>query len=333
MRLVGQTLAAVLLVMITCAAAERKAVFPPGVKPVGPYSPGVLSGSWLYVSGQGARDAEGKLGADTIEQTRQALDNVRAVVETAGMRLENILYVQVYLSNIAAYDDVDGVFRDFFPRAPARTIIGVKRMPTDTPVEISAIVYNGPRDNVRMGGVHPAAVKAGGRTYLSGILGRRSDTARLPDSGAKQAELAFESLDAVMKNAQIKLTDLSMVTVYFSTNMRREDAESVAAKRLKGVPYMLVETMAIPLQANIEIMAVSAPDLAFTPLQDLATVDKSAFANAVAANVYIDTIEHFADMNKVYSAQLNEVAPARTTVQTTEFSEGKKNWVALVSVK
>lgn len=323
----------IILAAASITGAERKPIFPPGVKPVGPYSPGVVSGSWLYVSGQGARDAEGKLGKDTIEQTRQALENVRGVVDAAGMRLEDILYVQVYLADINAYDDVDGVFRDFFPRAPARTIIGVTRMPTDTPVEISAIVFNGTRDNVRMSGLHPAAVKAGGRTYLSGILGRRSDTPRLPDTGVKQAELAFDSLDVVLKNAKLRAADLSMVTVYYSTNMRREDAEAVANRRLKTVPHIYVETAAIPLKSNIELMAVAASDLAFSGLQDLSTASKELFANAVTANVYIDSIDNFATMNKAYAALLNEVAPSRTTVQTTPLAEGKKNQVSVISVK
>src|SRR5436305_4701375 len=99
-----RTVLCIILAAAAAPGADRKPIFPPGVKPVGPYSPGVVSGSWLYVSGQGARDAEGKVGKDTIEQTRRALENVRAVVETAGMRLENILYVQVYLADINAYD-------------------------------------------------------------------------------------------------------------------------------------------------------------------------------------------------------------------------------------
>lgn len=313
-------------------AADRKAVFPPGAKPIGPFSPGVISGNWLYVSGQGARNAEGKLGADMIENIHQSLDNVRAVVEAAGMRMDHVLYVQVYLSNMSAYEDVDAIFRNYFPHAPARTVTSVVRMPTDTPVEISAIAYNGPRDSIRMGGFHPAAVQAGGRTYFAGVLGRRSDTARLPDSGVKQTELAFESLAAVMKNAKVGWGDLSVATIYFSPNVRAEDVDTVARQRLKSTPYLLIETAGIPLKANIEIMATAAPDLEFTRLMDLSAAG-DALKRAVVANVYADTIEHFADMNKVYAGMLGDVAPARTTLQTTPFSEGKQHKVSAILPK
>ena len=48
------------LLLATSVAAERRVIFPPGVKPVGPYSPGILAGDFLYVSGQGARRLDGR---------------------------------------------------------------------------------------------------------------------------------------------------------------------------------------------------------------------------------------------------------------------------------
>ena len=62
------------------AGAEKRAIAPPGIKPIGPYSPGVLAGDFLYVSGQGGRDADGKL-PDTVEgQVRQTLQNVQLLI-------------------------------------------------------------------------------------------------------------------------------------------------------------------------------------------------------------------------------------------------------------
>ena len=75
------------------------------------------------------------------------------------------------------------------------------------------------------------------------------------------------------------------------------------------------------------------PDLVFSGLQDLSAASKDMFANAVTANVYIDSIDNFATMNKGYAALLNEVAPSRTTVQTTPPAQGKKNQISVISVK
>jgi len=53
--------------------AEKRAIAPAGIKPIGPYSPGILAGDFLYVSGQGGRDADGKLPATIEGQARQTL--------------------------------------------------------------------------------------------------------------------------------------------------------------------------------------------------------------------------------------------------------------------
>ncbi|MEJ7608705.1 MAG: RidA family protein, partial [Bryobacteraceae bacterium] len=85
---------ALVLLAFSLIAAERKPVFPPDVKPIGPYSPGILAGDYLYVSGQGARDGKAKL-PDTFEaQVTQCMNNVKAVVEAAGLKLENVVYTQ-----------------------------------------------------------------------------------------------------------------------------------------------------------------------------------------------------------------------------------------------
>src|SRR4029079_9699127 len=85
-------------------AAQRRVIAPSGPKPVGPYSPGIMVGDFLYVSGQGARDRDGRL-PDTVEgQVRQTLDNVKGIVEAAGLTLEHVVYTQVYLSNMSGFD-------------------------------------------------------------------------------------------------------------------------------------------------------------------------------------------------------------------------------------
>src|SRR5687768_4187819 len=122
------------------ARTEKRVIAPPGAKPVGPYSPGIVAGDFLYVSGQGARDREGKL-PDTAEgQVRQTLENIKVIVEAAGLTLEHVVYSQVYLDDMAKYEPMDRLWREYFSKAPsARSVLGVHRMPTDTPVEISAV--------------------------------------------------------------------------------------------------------------------------------------------------------------------------------------------------
>ncbi len=121
---------------------EKQLIAPPGPKPVGPYSPGIVAGDYLYVSGQGARDREAKLPETVEGQVRQTLENVKNIVEAAGLKMEHVVYSQVYLDDMAKYDAMDKLWREYFPKAPpARSVLGVHRMPTDTPVEITVVAF------------------------------------------------------------------------------------------------------------------------------------------------------------------------------------------------
>src|SRR5688572_27466680 len=158
------------------AITARRVIAPPGPKPVGPYSPGILAGDFLYVSGQGGRDAEGMLPATIEGQVRQTLQNVKVIVEAAGLTMEHVAYSQVYLVDMAHYDAMERGWREFFPRsAPARAVLGVYRLPTDIAVEINAVAF---RDRSRTRLIVPPGypsnlswtpgVMAGDRLYLSG---------------------------------------------------------------------------------------------------------------------------------------------------------------------
>src|ERR1700749_1359312 len=93
-------------VFLTCAlgfslSAATKPVLPPNMKPIGPYSPGILTDDFLYVSGQGARKPDGTLPSGVEAQAAQCLENVKAVVEAAGLTMNHIVYTQAYLMDYA----------------------------------------------------------------------------------------------------------------------------------------------------------------------------------------------------------------------------------------
>src|SRR5439155_25254241 len=89
------------LLAALCFAAERKVIFPPGAKPVGPYSPGIMAGEFLYVSGQGVRRPDGTVPEGFDAQARQCLENIKTIVEAAGLSMEHIVYTQMYLQDTA----------------------------------------------------------------------------------------------------------------------------------------------------------------------------------------------------------------------------------------
>ena len=72
-------------------------------------------------------------------QVRQTLDNVKAIVESAGLTMENVVYTQVYLKDISKYGDMNRVFAEYFPKTPpARAVLGVAGVP-ESPIQINAV--------------------------------------------------------------------------------------------------------------------------------------------------------------------------------------------------
>jgi 2-iminobutanoate/2-iminopropanoate deaminase len=93
-----------------------------------PFSSGVRAGNHLYVAGQLPVDAQGNtVGAgDVRRQTRQVLENIRAIVEAAGGMLDDVVRTTVYLMDMADHAAVNEVYVEFFPSAyPARTTVQV----------------------------------------------------------------------------------------------------------------------------------------------------------------------------------------------------------------
>src|ERR1700733_12714303 len=120
-------------------AGEIRQIMPPGAKPGGPFSPGIMAGEFLYVAGQGAQFPDGKLPEAKDEQIRQCLRNVKNVVEAAGLTMSHVVYVQTYLIDYSNEEMLNRVWKEFFPTAPpARSTIGVAAL-HGTTVEMSAV--------------------------------------------------------------------------------------------------------------------------------------------------------------------------------------------------
>ena len=113
---------------------------------IGPYSQGVAAGGFLFVSGQIPLDpASGELvGGDIREQTHRVIANIRAVVEAAGGKLDNIVKTTVYLKDIGDFASVNEAYGEHFgDTPPARAAFQVAALPKDADLEIEAVAYLG----------------------------------------------------------------------------------------------------------------------------------------------------------------------------------------------
>jgi 2-iminobutanoate/2-iminopropanoate deaminase len=115
-------------------------------QPIGPYSQGILANGFLFVSGQGGLDPNtGKLaGADIETQTRQTLTNVRNIVEAAGLSMNDLVRVSIYLRDMKDFKSMNEVYKSFFSEAPpARTTVQATLPLPDMLIEIDTIAHRG----------------------------------------------------------------------------------------------------------------------------------------------------------------------------------------------
>ena len=109
---------------------------------IGPYSQAIRYGNLLFVSGQIALDPEtGELVEGDIEvQTKQVLENLQAIIQEAGMSLQNVLKCSCFLKDMGDFVKFNGVYNSYFSESlPARETVEVGRLPKDVRVEVSAI--------------------------------------------------------------------------------------------------------------------------------------------------------------------------------------------------
>lgn len=112
--------------------------------PVGPYSPGMIFGNLVFVSGQAGREpGTGRLAPDVEGQTEQVLKNIATILEAAGSGLQHVLRCGVFLVDMKEFPKMNDVYaRAFGPHRPARTTVEVSGLPGEgLRVEIDAIAY------------------------------------------------------------------------------------------------------------------------------------------------------------------------------------------------
>lgn len=105
---------------------------------IGPYSQAVKIGSFLFVSGQLPIDPKtGEMPESVEEQTRQSLENAKAILEAAGSDLKHVVKTVIYLKDMNTFTKVNDVYSAYFSKNyPARSTVEVARLPKDALVEI-----------------------------------------------------------------------------------------------------------------------------------------------------------------------------------------------------
>jgi enamine deaminase RidA (YjgF/YER057c/UK114 family) len=234
-------------------------------------SAGVDTSDYLYISGQGPRRADGTTPFGFSAQFRQALENVKAVVESAGLTLENVVYVQVYLTDTSSYAEMNRIFGEYFPKTPpARAVLGVYALP-DPPVEINAIAV---RNLQGRKAVYPArfakdetaspGVLTHDQLFISSMAGIDPATGKIPDDPAVQVDLALDRMAAVVKAAGLEMNHIVFVNPYLTADIPMRVMNQRYAKRFEfgNTPARAtIQVSSLPEGAHIEYTGVAVRDL------------------------------------------------------------------------
>jgi len=111
-----------------------------------PLSQAVRAGDFIFVSGQVATkpDKLEPIAGSIGDQTRLCLDHIRSILEEANASLEDVVKVQVFLTDMSDFQEMNNAYREYFPpsnKPPARSAFAVKQLALDFKVEIEAIAY------------------------------------------------------------------------------------------------------------------------------------------------------------------------------------------------
>jgi enamine deaminase RidA (YjgF/YER057c/UK114 family) len=234
-------------------------------------SPGIDTGDYVYVSGQGPRRPDGSTPANFADQVRRSLENVRSVVEAAGLTMDHVVYVQVYLDNMSNYEALNSAFADYFPKTPpARGLLGVARLP-EPPLQITAVAVRDLRGkqpvnppNSKPSKAYSAGMLTHDRLFVSTMLGSDPLNETVPDKPAAQVEAALDRLKAVVEAAGLTLGNMVFVNPYLTSAIPMRIMNEHYARRFEfgNTPARAtIEVSSLPEGAHIAYTGVAVREL------------------------------------------------------------------------
>ena len=237
--------------------------------------------------------------------------------------------------------------RIFFPKdPPARSTVVVARMPGETPIEISVVAVRDLKDKkvVRDPSVQSPvsnAVQVGNRLYVSGVLGMDANRT-VPKEPRQQVNELLRQMREVLRKAGMEIRNMAYIHVYVDSGIPVKLLGRLLTEVLPSEAALsVIEAAALPMGAHIEISGVASKDARregvcnsigdtiYCPgaggtieqvlkrISESMTNARTDIGHVVITNVFIDDIQNFEAMNKVYAGAFGRSAPARVTLQST----------------
>ena len=239
---------------------EKLVLRPEGTPAATPWSPAVLVGNTVYLAGHAGAGPGGTHPAAFEEEARLAFAALGRTLAAAGMDAGNVVSLYVYLTAIGDAAAFERVLRDQYPsNLPARSAVGVGRLPGGARVLLQAIAVQDGVPRVYHGAPATSAVAVNGIVYLSGIApGGRAAGTRLAIKGA------LVDLGNVLRSAGLDYRHVAFCNPYMAPKVPRADLDTVYRQFFEfgNTPARATLDMsALPGGAPIELSAVAVADL------------------------------------------------------------------------
>lgn len=245
---------------------EKKFVTKDGKRPNAMFAPGVMVGKTLYVAGKGDYRPE----APFPEKVKNCLNEVRKVLQTAGLDMQHVVKSFVYLEDHNKFAEFNKEYAEFFKsEPPARTTLGVAEVPGDSRVEITCIAYSDLAEKKPVGSPPPGlpfspGVRAGDTVYISGKGDHLADGGHPPTFEA-QVRQCMKNVEATLKQAGLDFRNVVMSHVFLDKADNLAVTNKVYGEFFeKGNEPACATVMVdwMPGGSHVEITCIATTDLA-----------------------------------------------------------------------
>jgi enamine deaminase RidA (YjgF/YER057c/UK114 family) len=239
-----------------------------------PYSPGVLAGDTLYVSDQGSLKADGTRPPEFDQQVKQALRNVRGVLQAVNMDFGNVVWMNVYLTKISDIAEMNNVYwRDIGSHPPARTVLVVGALSNQEKVEINCIAVSSavrrrviwPEGWPHGPQVDPPGIEAGDVLYLSAQSGANPVTGQAPAAFQDEVKQSLDNVAAILATAKMSMKNVVWVNPYLSAGTQSRVMNSVYKTYFEfgNTPGRgTIQVMGLPNGSHIVFSCIAGANLA-----------------------------------------------------------------------
>jgi aminoacrylate peracid reductase len=255
---------------------SSKQIITQGPAAVGPYSPAVKAGGFIYVSGTLAEDASSTIvgKGDVGAQTRRVIERMREVLTAAGSSLEQVVSVTVYLTSASDFAAMNEAYRTFWPKdPPTRTTVIAGLVLPEAMVEMSMIaVPNGadrtvihPADWMKSPNPYSYAIKSGDTLFLSGLVSRNGrDNSVVAGDITQQTRTVMDNAGQLLRAAGMTFANVVSAKIYLPDTSVFQQMNEIYRGYFTGVALPARATVRAGLagsQYNVEMtfIASSAP--------------------------------------------------------------------------